>query len=372
MSRTALEPTWRDITVAAAAVWVALLLSRTLLSGLESLRHPGLAPPILADAIQGVAIAPCVVVGCYVTLRTWAHANAVSAIAVAIVSALIVGVLAWASIGLGALLSPGESGLQASGPRAQYLWLSVLGEFGALYLLCVAAVVGLLSFRALMHERRTRLSAQVLAAQSRLRALRAQLTPHFLFNALNGIASLNDTQPAAAQQLVMLLSDLLRRTMRASEREEQRLADELEYIETYLQIQQVRLPTRLRWRIRADPHCSHARVPSLILLPLVENAVVHGPCGGMHLVDIDIEVTCRSGYLTMMVTNTCRSSPTAEKASEGIGLRNVRERLEVSYGRRALLTAQLITARRFLAVVLLPAGHCLDPMHESQESPCEL
>jgi hypothetical protein len=359
-------------------MWAALVIIHTLFYGLERLRYPDVVPPGWPDAILGVALTPCVVGGCYLTLRAWRNANAVNAVAVAVVTALVVGVLAGPSYGLGALLSRGEVGfrewlaaIQAPGPRTWYLWLSVIVEFGALYLSCIAAVVGLLSFRTLMHERLTRLNAEAMAARNRLRALRAQLTPHFLFNALNGIASLNDTQPAAAQQLVIQLSDLLRRTLAASEREEHRLADELQYIETYLQIQQVRLPSRLRWRIRADPHCRVARVPSLILLPLVENAVVHGLRGGVHLVKIDIEVTCRLGYLTMIVTNTCHSSPTVQGAHQGVGLRNVRERLNVSYGTEASLVTQLMTASRFQAVVMLPAGYCLAPMHASLESPCE-
>lgn len=377
MSSTPLEPTWRDIALATAPVWAALVFSRVLFYGLARLRYPDMVPPVWADAIQGVVLAPCVIGGCYLTLRAWRHANAVAAVAVAVVTALVVGVLASPAYGLGALVSRGEVGLhewfallQAPGPRTWYLWLSVIVEFGALYLSCVAAAVGFLSFRTLLRERLTRLSAEAMAAQNRLRALRAQLSPHFLFNALNGIANLNDTQPAAARQLVIQLSDLLRRTLGASESEEHRLTDELEYIETYLQIQQVRLPSRFQWRIRADPHCSFARVPSLLLLPLVENAVVHGPRGGTHLVEIDIEVRCRGGYLTMIVTNTCHASLTVPGAHEGVGLRNVRERLKVSYGTEASLVTRLITANRFQAVVLLPAGHYLAPMHEPQESPC--
>jgi hypothetical protein len=344
--------------------------------GLERLRFPQLVPPVWADAIQGVVLWPCVAACCYLTLRIWRRANIASAIAVTIGSALVVGVLAGPAYGLGALLSSGWAAfhgwltlIQASGPSTWYLWLSIIVEFGALYLSAVAAVVGFLSFRTLLQERATRLSAEAMAAQNRLRALRAQLNPHFLFNALNSIANLDDTEPRAARQLVIQLSELLRRTLGASECEEQRLSDELAYVETYLQIQQIRLGSRLRWRIRADPRCLIAQVPSLILLPLVENAVVHGPRGGMHAVEIDIDVACPHGYVVMTVSNTCHPS-TIEHPRAGLGLRNVRERLEVLYGREAMLGTEFMMTNRFKAVVRLPALHYPPRVRESRKAPC--
>lgn len=376
MGSTPLEPTWRRVAYATAPAWAALIFSRVLFYGLERLRFPELVPPVWADAVQGTALWPCVVAGCYLTLRTWRRAGIASAVAVAAGSALGVGVLAGPAYGLGALLSSGWAAfhgwltlIQRSGPNTWYLWLSVIVEFGALYLSAVAAVVGFLSVRTLMQERVTRLSAEAMAAQNRLRALRAQLNPHFLFNALNSIASLDDTEPRAARQLVMQLSDLLRRTLGASECEEHPLSDELAYVETYLQIQQIRLPSRLRWRIRADPRCLVAQVPSLILLPLVENSVVHGQRGGVHVVEIDIDVACPHDYVIMTVSNTCHPSAIAHPRL-GLGLRNVRERLEVLYGRDAMLCTEFLTTNRFKAVIRLPAPHSPPHVRESRESPC--
>jgi len=338
------------------------MLSRAFFYGLERLRYPGIAPPVWAHVIQGVVLWPCVLAGGYLILRTWRYSGAAPAVAVAVPTALVVGVLAGLVYLLAALLNPGEVALRPwvnavrpTGPRSWHGWLSVIVEFSTLYLSCLAAAGGLLSFRSLRRERLTRLRAEADAARNRLSVLRAQLNPHFLFNALNSIASLSDTQPQASQRLVLQLSDLLRRTLGASECEQHRLSEELAYVETYLQIQQIRLPTRLRWRVRVDPHCSAAQVPSLILLPLIENAVVHGPRGGMHVVEIDIEVACPGSQLVLTVTNTCHTSPMAQGERIGLGLRNVRERLEILYGAGAKLVTQFTTASRFQAVIDLPA-----------------
>jgi hypothetical protein len=375
--RIALEPTRREVVLATGAVWAALMLSRIFFYGLERLRYPDIVPPVWAHAIQGVAVWPCVVAGSYLTLRTWRHSSAPSAIAVALLTSLVVGVLAGLTYVLDARLDPGESSLRPwldaarpTGPRSSYGWLSVIVEFNALYLSCLAAAGGFLSFRALMQERVTCLHAQAEAARNRLRVLRAQLNPHFLFNALNSIASLNDAQPQDSHRLVVQLSDLLRRTLAASECEQHRLSDELAYVEAYLQIQQVRLPSRLRWRVHADPRCSALQVPSLILLPLVENAVVHGPRGGVHIVEIDIEVACPDSHLVMSVTNTCQTSPMVQEPRTGLGLRNVHERLEILYGAEAQLVAQSTTASRFQAVIQLPAARLIEAP-EPWESQCE-
>jgi hypothetical protein len=372
-----LEPTRREVVLATVSVWIALMLSRVFFYGLERFRYPDIVPPVWVHVIQGVALGPCILAGSYLTLRTWRYSGAAPAVAVAIATSLVVGVLAGLIYVLGALLNPGEVSLRAwlgaarpTGAHAWYGWLSVIVEFNTLYLSCLAAVGGFFSFRKLMHERRARLRADAEAARNRQRVLRAQLNPHFLFNALNSIASLNDTQPQVSQRLVVQLSDLLRHTLAASECEQHRLSDELAYVEKYLHIQQVRLPSRLRWRIRADPHCSAAQVPSLILLPLVENAVVHGPRGGMHIVEIDIDVTCPDSQLVMSVTNTSQASPIVQDAHTGLGLRNVRERLEISYGGEAKLVTQFTTEGRFQAVIHLPAARPVESP-EPWEPQCE-
>jgi two-component system LytT family sensor kinase len=193
------------------------------------------------------------------------------------------------------------------------------------------------------------------AALERARALRAQLNPHFLFNSLNGIASLSEVQSPAAQELVTQLSDLLRRTLRASEYEQHPLSEELAYIQAYLRIQQIRQPLRISWQLQVDEQCRAACVPTLILLPLVENAVTHGLRGGECNVHVDISVKRERDHLLMRISNTCCGEATPETiGGSGLGLRNVRERLQIIFGGRATLTASRSRPDYFEAQVQIP------------------
>ncbi len=229
------------------------------------------------------------------------------------------------------------------------------GEYAALYLSCAAAALGLLAFRGLVNERLLRARVEANAAQERLRTLRAQLNPHFLFNTLNSLVGLSEQQSGPTQQFVLQLSELLRRTLHASEHEEQPLSEELAYAEAYLRIQQTRHPSRIEWRMRSDIDIGDARVPSLILLPLVENAVTHGMRGGRS-VEIEIFARRTPTGLALRVANTCLAATSAaSRARSGLGLRNVRERLEVLFGGDAALVVHRPTSERFEADIALPA-----------------
>jgi LytS/YehU family sensor histidine kinase len=211
-------------------------------------------------------------------------------------------------------------------------------------------VLGYFSFISLMRERRLVNVLEVEVTQARQRALRSQLNPHFLFNSLNSIVSLSDGQPAA-QLLVTQLSDLLRRTLQASEREEHDLFEELTYVEEYLEIEQTRQPSRVDWQINVAPGCARAAVPSLILIPLVENSVTHGLRGGVRTVAIDINVWRTHTELFIEIGNTCSPAAAArEPARQGLGLRNVADRL----GRDGSFRAGRTDDARFEVQIGLP------------------
>lgn len=359
-------------------VWLVLASGRVLFYGLERLRFPDIVPPVSADAIQGILLWPLVALGCYLTLWTWRRVGLLRTAGVAVLTTLVLGAVARPAYAVASLLSPGGEAAQAwldsfysTAPGFLYPWLSNAVEYGVLYLSCVAAAVGFLSFRSLMNERLLRTRVEATAAQERLRALRAQLNPHFLFNTLNSIVSLSDAQSLPAQQLISQLSDLLRRTLRASEREEHELSEELAYAEAYLRIQQVRRPSRIDWRVRVDARCTTASVPSLILLPLVENAVTHGLRGGAHLVEIEIGAECDRTSLVMRVTNTCPApAPGVSAGHSGLGLRNVRERLAVLFGTRAALVICRPQPDRFEARISLPLRERCAARSRSEESTC--
>lgn len=178
----------------------------------------------------------------------------------------------------------------------------------------------------------SRLSEQLTKAQ--LSALRQQIEPHFLFNTLNTIAGLvREGRSESAVDMIAGLSELLRRTLKTSDRQEVELGEELEIAQKYLQIEEARFADRLRVRVDVPEELRRARVPSLLLQPIVENAVKHGIAQRVQGGCIAIEAARANGALTVCVRNDGPGFPVDwEKEQRGIGLENVRERLRSLYG----------------------------------------
>lgn len=171
---------------------------------------------------------------------------------------------------------------------------------------------------------------QRLKTQAELSALQAKINPHFLFNTLNSIASLISLDPSKAEMAVEKLSKLFRLTLDHSLKEEVLLKDSLKTVESYLELEQIRLGKRLRFDIQVEGDMSQTYVPGLLIQPLVENAVKYGisPSVEGGLIRIGIQL---SEYCTIEIENT--GGPWSEKASDsGHGLINIRERLALLYG----------------------------------------
>lgn len=178
---------------------------------------------------------------------------------------------------------------------------------------------------AVHYARNARLRESQLA-EARLGALTAQLQPHFLFNALNTIATLVHENPDAAERVVVKLSAMMRRTLEVSGSDLVPLGEELRLLESYLDVEQARFEERLvvRWDVADDARA--ALVPHLLLQPVVENAIVHGVRPQPAPVTIDITAHRRNGRLSIAVRD---SGPgfDRETAREGLGLGNTRARL---------------------------------------------
>lgn len=177
-------------------------------------------------------------------------------------------------------------------------------------------------------------------AQAQLRALQAQLNPHFLFNALNSIVTLIGRDPALAQQLVVRLADLLRATLRAGDGQVIALTQELEFTRRYLDIELVRFADRLRVEWPEGP-TPDAMVPAFALQPLVENALLHGIARQTGAGVVSISATREQQELVLRVRDTGPGlSADTSSTGAGTGLVNLRTRLERLYGDRATLRVQ--------------------------------
>ena len=232
------------------------------------------------------------------------------------------------------------------------IWLASITSFLVTYGFGLALVTGFAFYQRLRDSQLRLASAERALTQAHLAALRMQLSPHTLFNLLHTIRGQISWDPPAAQAMVVQLGDLLRRLLNAGEREFSRLADELQFVTLYLELQQRRFADRLTIRVPLREDVARAWVPSLILQPLVENAVVHGLAGHEGPVTIRVEAYVSGERLVLRVLNTIAPGKPAGRI--GIGLANVRERLEVQFGAAATFSAGPADDNLWLAEIHMP------------------
>ena len=204
--------------------------------------------------------------------------------------------------------------------------------------LAISSIVVALAMRYLYVSSEWRRSI-VLEAQARISALQALIRPHFLFNSMNTIASLTRTDPQQAEEAVEDLSDLLRANLGVSGNRTS-LKEELEVAAIYQRIEKLRLGDRLsvRWNVADLP--MRARIPSLTIQPLLENAIYHGiellPDGG----EVVVTGTRDDGYLEISMSNPIAEGEKRAKGGNKMALSNIRQRFELAYGNRASVTVE--------------------------------
>jgi len=228
--------------------------------------------------------------------------------------------------------------------RARFAWMRILDRARVavpVYWMLVAAAHALAHQRRSLERERRALQAEAGLTEARLAALQAQLNPHFLFNTLNTIAHFVYADPAAAEETISALSELLRSALNAQQRREVALAEEVGFVKRYCEIQKARFADRLEVRFEISPDTLGAAVPSLLLLPLVENAIIHGVAPGPAPGTVFIRARRRGARLAIEVADTGGAGgPAAGKAGvglafrEGVGLANTRARLAALYGER--------------------------------------
>ncbi len=261
--------------------------------------------------------------------------------------------VAWLLLGRGwsTLLGRWRPGVLEAYDRMLPL-LALAGFF--LYLLATAGCYLYLAREAGHQAERQALEAQVAAREAELKALRAQMDPHFLFNALNSVSALVGTDPQGARRMCEQLAGFLRGSLELDRAERIPLAKELALVHAYLQIERVRFGDRLRFVSEIDEAAATIEVPPLLLQPLVENALKHGIA---HLVDggtVTVQAKRRGGTVYLVVDNpTDPDRPPSPGVA--LGLENVRRRMQATYGERALVVVDQ-KPQRFRVELRIPLG----------------
>jgi hypothetical protein len=232
------------------------------------------------------------------------------------------------------------------------LWMASFVSFLPTYGFGLALITGLALYTRFRNSELTLAALEREWSAARLAALRMQLSPHTLFNLLHTIRGHIEWDPKGAQSMVVQLADLLRRLLNAGERDFSTLSDELQFVRLYLELQQRRFADRLKVALPTANDIPAVWVPSLILQPLVENAVVHGLAGHQEAVTVRVTATMAEDVLTLRVLNT--TAPDKSVGEKGIGLNNVRERLAVQFEGRAGLAAGR-TDTQWCSEITMPA-----------------
>lgn len=191
---------------------------------------------------------------------------------------------------------------------------------------------------------------------AQLNALKAQLQPHFLFNTLHTISSLMNEDISGAQRMVTRLGHLLRTTLEHQQTHKITLRDELEYVRSYLGIEEVRFQDRLTIRYHVEDDAMDALVPSLILQPLVENAIKHGFARRTDTGSITVSCRNSGDHVIMEVADDGRGAPDidAARSGSGVGIANVSGRLDQMYGKNASINIESPSTGGFVVRASLP------------------
>ena len=191
-----------------------------------------------------------------------------------------------------------------------------------------------------------------LSKDAELAQLRQQLQPHFLFNSLNSINALVITQPKKAREMILLLSDFLRGTIRKDTQSWVSLSDELNYLKMYLDIERVRFGHRLEVEFEMDENCLTQKIPQLLIQPLLENAIKHGI--GKQVEGGQITITSNEdvGVYTLRVINS--GILQMQDGHEGFGLQSTRSRLKLLFGDKASFTIEATKNNIVEAKIIMP------------------
>ena len=195
-----------------------------------------------------------------------------------------------------------------------------------------------------------------LAREAELNKLRQQLQPHFLFNSLNSISALTGSQPEKARHMIQQLSDFLRGTLKKEQQQWTTVEEEIQYLQLYLDIEKVRFGYRLQTIIETEEKALQLQLPSMLLQPVVENAIKFGLYDTIGEVTILIHVQVVDDHLRISVQNPFDEDTSATVKGTGFGLSSVRRRLFLLFARQDLLQIKK-EAQKFITIISIPQQH---------------
>jgi len=268
-------------------------------------------------------------------------------------TAAVVSAAVWIAVGwLWAWILGSTFGITGIESRyvAQISMLFISGV--VLFVIAVAFNYLLITFQLSQQAESKALELQVLAREAELKALRAQIDPHFLFNSLNSISALVMADPAGARRMCVLLANFLRGSLRLGSKQRIPLVEEMRLAECYLDIERVRLGTRLRIQRDIDPDCEACLVPPLIMQPLVENAITHGVAPTIDGGVVSLQAERNGAGVRIIIENPVEDEATV-KDGAGVGLKNVKMRLANLYDGDARIDVNQ-NAGRFRVELQLP------------------
>jgi two-component system, LytTR family, sensor kinase len=216
-------------------------------------------------------------------------------------------------------------------------WRIFLGSF---FMTMMVMIYYLLQYtQNLKSKEQDELQLQNLLKNAELEMLKSQLNPHFIFNSLNSVSSLTLTNPELAHEMLIKLSDFLRLSLGRSNVEMHTIEEELKQMNLYLDIERVRFGDRLSLYSDINNECMQKKIPVMLLQPLYENAIKYGIYEQLEEVAIRTVCSCDERFLKLSISNNYDSTATPQKG-RGIGLKNVRNRLELLYGAPDLVTIE--------------------------------
>jgi sensor histidine kinase YesM len=230
------------------------------------------------------------------------------------------------------------------------------GRFGISFLLvaCVLLVSLLIQTQNEQSDFETRKNeAEELTREAELFRLRQQLQPHFLFNSLNSISALTGSQPEKARHMIQQLSDFLRGTLRNESKQWSTLQEEMEHLQLYLDIEKVRFGYRLQTNVICEDDVLQKKIPSLLLQPIVENAIKFGLYDTTGEVLITIQTKAINDLLEVIVDNPYDPETAYPQQGTGFGLSSIQRRLFLLFARHDLLQTQSIN-NHFITTVKIP------------------